>query len=123
MSLIATVQEQIQQVEELIAQLEQSMTTGADRRPSVAANIRALEKERRTLHQEFFRAAELAKVDVYRYRILPSQRATLNGLTSAWKEFQRMLSSVYDSLKGGARPQRRFKKIADDTTPSIELGF
>lgn len=59
MSLLATVQEQLLEVDELIAKLEQSLATSAEPRPSTTANIRALEKERRTLQQEFLRAAAL----------------------------------------------------------------
>jgi hypothetical protein len=118
MSLLASIQEQLQHVDELVANLEK--TTILHPRPSLAANIRSLEKERRVLQEEFDRAAMEAEVDVYRYRIINKDRATITGLTDAWREFQSLLSVVYDSLtKGGAKK----KKQAAQEATSIELGF
>ena len=131
MSLIATVQEQLQQVDEMIAKLEYSLSVDDDFKLSTAANIRALEKERRTLQQEFFRAAAIAEIDVYRYRIINADRATMTGLTSAWREFQNMLNVVYQSVRGGsgAKKPKASKKVKaeggliDTSISQLELGF
>jgi hypothetical protein len=53
---IATLHEQFQLVDELIAQLECSLATGLDYKASTAANIRALEKERCAIAKTLDRA-------------------------------------------------------------------
>ncbi|MGA2597755.1 MAG: hypothetical protein ABSH09_12295 [Bryobacteraceae bacterium] len=85
MSQLASVQDQLRHVDQLISALER--TAISQPRPSIVANIRALEKERRTLQADFDRIATEEEVDVYRYRILSQDRATLYGLTAAWREF------------------------------------
>jgi transposase-like protein len=131
MSRIALVQEQLQQVDELIARLEGSLASDETPRSSMSANIRALEKERRTLQDAFYIAAAQAEMDVYRYRIINSERATIAGLTSAWREFQNMLNAVYTAIKtgGGASKPKTSKKAKSDgalmlsTQSQLELGF
>jgi hypothetical protein len=119
MSLLASVQDQLRHVDEVIAGLERSVVSHP--RPSLAANIRALEKERRTLQAQFERAAIDEEIDVYRYRILTSDRATITGLTEAWREFQNLLATVYESLrKGGSRKKAKSKA---PPVPQIQLGF
>ena len=54
MSRIASIQDQLQRVDELIARLERAAVDTP--RPSTLANIRSLEKERRTLQRDFDRA-------------------------------------------------------------------
>ncbi len=122
MNVLVSIQEQLQQVDELIAHLEHTAVTAP--RPSLAANLRALEKERKNLQLEFEQAAAAAEVDVYRYRILNTDRATIEGLSSAWREFQNVLSTMYDSLRGGGRAKKakgKRKEVAD--VPQLELGF
>lgn len=49
MSVLTTMQEQLQQINELIAQLKRKATESP--RPSIFANIRSLEKEHRNLQR------------------------------------------------------------------------
>jgi hypothetical protein len=126
MSVLATIQEELQHVDELIAQLERSAAETA--RPSIFANIRSLEKERRNLQLDFDRAAASAKVDVCRYRVVNQTPATIDGLTSVWREFQNALSLVYYSLKGQPLPRPSGKKTKRTKTalelpPPLQLGF
>jgi len=123
MSALIAIQDQLRHVDELIARLERA--TVEHPRPSITANIHALEKERRTLQADFDRIATETEIDVYRYRILtPEQRATLNGLTGAWREFQNLLAVVYDSLRRGGSKKKsgKTKRTPPDVT-QIELGF
>jgi hypothetical protein len=125
MSVLATIQEQLQHVDELIAQLERSAADNP--RPSILANIRSLEKERRGLQLDFDKAAARAKVDVCRYRVVHQDVATLDGLTAVWREFQNALSLVYYSLKGhplSRQPVKKGKKSKiPDLPPPLQLGF
>jgi hypothetical protein len=99
-SALSAVQEQLLTVSGLIAQLERVVATEQPVRPSTLANIRALEKERRVLQEQFSRAAESASLDVYRYRVLNRSEPTIGGLTRAWLGFQRALSVVYHAQSG-----------------------
>jgi hypothetical protein len=127
MSVLATIQEELQHVDELIAQLERSAAENA--KPSIFANIRSLEKERRTLQIDFDRAAANAKVDVCRYRVMNQTPATVDGLTAVWREFQNALSLVYYSLKGqplkrpAGKRTKRSKGGTFELPPPLQLGF
>jgi hypothetical protein len=127
MSVLATIQEELQHVDELVAQLERR--AAEDPKPSIFANIRSLEKERRNLQIDFDRAAASAKVDVCRYRVLNQTPASIDGLTAVWREFQNALSLVYYSLKGQplTRPAgkrgKRSKTAAPELPPPLQLGF
>lgn len=126
MSVLATIQEELQHVDELIAQLERQ--AAGDARPSVFANIRSLEKERRSLQVDFDKAAAQANVDVVRYRVMNRSPATMDGLTAVWREFQNALSLVYYALKGEplTRPVPKRGKRSKTTTvelPPLQLGF
>lgn len=128
MSVLATIQEELQHVDELIAQLERSAAENA--KASIFANIRSLEKERRGLQSDFDKAAAKANVDVCRYRVINHDVATLDGLTAVWREFQNSLSLVYYSLKGHplSRPSIRKgkgkrSKATDELPPPLQLGF
>jgi hypothetical protein len=127
MSVLATIQEELQHVDELIAQLERRAAENS--KPSIFANIRSLEKERRGLQLDFDKAAANAKVDVCRYRVVNHTPATVDGLTAVWREFQNALSLVYYSLKGRplTRPaktkSKRAKSPAMELPPPLQLGF
>lgn len=121
MSVLTSIQDQLRHVDELIAHFEH--TAIEQPRPSIAANIRALEKERRTLQADFERAALASEIDVYRYRILDKDRATLTGLTDAWREFQSLLAVVYESIRRGGPRKKKGKATADTWAEPIELGF
>src|SRR5580704_5213128 len=112
MSLIATIQERVLETDEVIAQLERRATR--DPRPSILANIRSMEKERLKLRIEFDRAAAKSNLDVCRYRVLARGDATLDGLTSVWRQFETALTVVYHSLKhGGSLPPGQGRKKKD----------
>lgn len=126
MSVLATIQEELQHVDELIAQLER--TAANNSKPSIFANIRSLEKERRSLQLDFDKAAARANVDVCRYRVVNQEMATLDGLTSVWREFQNALSLVYYSLKGHPLSRQPVKKSGKrskvpELPPPLQLGF
>lgn len=127
MSVLATIQEELQHVDELIAQLERS--AAENQKPSIFANIRSLEKERRNLQIDFDRAAANANVDVCRYRIVNQTRVTIDGLTAVWRDFQDALSLVYYSMKGqpltrpAGKRSRRSKTATPELPPPLQLGF
>lgn len=80
-TLMPEVQTKIQRVDALIADLRKAAVTHP--RPSIFANIRALEKEQRFLQQEFEHFAASQEEDVYRYRVLNTDRPTLAALSDA----------------------------------------
>jgi len=122
MSVLTSIQDQLRHVDELIAHFEHAAIEHP--RPSIAANIRALEKERRTLQADFDRVALESEIDVYRYRILDKDRATLTGLTDAWREFQNLLAVVYESIRRGGPRKKKAKMTAEQAwAEPIELGF
>jgi hypothetical protein len=128
MSVLATIQEELQHVDELIAQLERSAAESS--RPSIFANIRSLEKERRNLQLDFDKAAAIAKVDVCRYRVVNQTPATVDGLTAVWREFQSAVSLVYYSLKGqpltppaGKKGKGKKSKAVTHELPLLQFGF
>lgn len=122
MSVLTSIQDQLRHVDELIAHFEH--TAIETPRPSIAANIRALEKERRNLQSDFDRAALESEIDVYRYRILDRDRVTLTGLTDAWREFQNLLAVVYESIRHGApKKKSKGKTVAGTWAEPVELGF
>ena len=129
MSALAEIQERVQSTGALIEQYNRSLRPDSPR--SVLANIRSLEKLHRRLQREFEQIAAEEEFDVYHYRILHSERATINGLTSAWREFQNALAVVYSSIKSGGaikeKPKRGRKKQQTESLlplrPPLELGF
>ena len=108
MSAIAEIQERVQSTGALIEQSQRALRPDSPR--SALANIRSLEKLHRRLEREFDEIAAQEEFDVYRYRILNKDRATINGLTSAWREFQNALTVVYSSIKGGGAIKEKPKK-------------
>lgn len=129
MSALAEIQERVQSTGALIKQYQRTLRPDSPR--SVLANIRALEKLQRRLQREFEEAAAQEEMDVYYYRILNKDRITINGLTSAWREFQDALAVVYSSIKSGGaikeKPKRSRRKgqtlLQLPKGPSLELGF
>lgn len=98
MSRIVVIQEQLQRADNLIAALER---VAAERpKPSVLANIRALERERKKLLMEFDHFAAQTKLDICRYRVMNNGPATIDGLTDVWRRFESLLTVVYQSLMG-----------------------
>ncbi len=127
MSVLATIQEELQHVDELIAQLERNAALNPSKK-SIFANIRALEKERRVLQVDFERAAANANVDVVRYKVVNKTLVTVDGLTDVWREFQNALTLVYYALKGEplVRPtvkRGRKPKTPPPELPPLQLGF
>jgi hypothetical protein len=101
MSVFVELQDRIQGTSALIAQYEQSIAQvkGQALPPSLLDNIRALEKLKRRLEEEFLQVAAELELEVYRYRILnESDRLTLGNISEAWGKFQTFFSSVYSAL-------------------------
>jgi hypothetical protein len=119
-SLMLEVQAKIQRVDEMIADLRKTATRHP--RPSLFANIRALEKEQRFLQQEFEHFAASMEEDVYRYRVLNVDRPTLAGLSEAWKAFQELFTATYQSLRFGVAPPAAGKKRSKTQPDPLPTG-
>jgi hypothetical protein len=118
--LMTEVQKKIQQVDEMISGLRKVAL--ASPRPSVFANIRALEKEQKFLQQEFEHFAYFQEEDVYRYRVLNTERPTLAALSEAWKAFQDLFTATYQSLKYGSGAVATGGKKKAKATESLPVG-
>jgi hypothetical protein len=100
MSAIVELQDRIQSTGALIAEHERSAAElGLEPPRSLLANIRALEKLKKRLENEYFDLAAEMELEVYRYRILnESERVTFAAISEAWSNFQNFFDSVYHAL-------------------------
>lgn len=127
MSALAEISRRVQSTTALIEEHQRSLRPDSPR--SALANIRSLEKLRKRLEHEFEEAAAQEEVDVYRYRLFNEGRTTLDGITQAWLEFERVLNVAYSSLKGGGAKKekkkrgRRKEEIEAPSIPYLRLGF
>jgi hypothetical protein len=129
MSALSELSRRVQSTTALIERHQRTLRADSPR--SALANIRSLEKLRRKLEREFEETAQQEEVDVFYYRILNPERATINGVTAAWREFQNALSAMYVSLKGGGakkeKSKRSRRKLSEQppkpTLKPLELGF
>ena len=107
MSAVVELRQRIESIGALIEEHERAALR-KDAPPSLYANIRALEKQRRRLEREFEDIAAQERLDVYRYRLLlEADRRPLVALAKPWSQFQALFSAIYDSLKNGAATKPR----------------
>lgn len=113
------IQEKLQDTSAAIARAQRTLAKNPSI-PSVAANLRSLEKRWNDLEYNFRTVADRLELDVCHYRILFEDRPTLTGLTSIWLDFQNVFSLVYDALKNGPKQRAR---LAPDVVSETSLGF
>ncbi len=97
MSALLNIRDKIDQATEMIARHEAAMAK-PNARSSLAVSIRSLEKLRSHLEEQFLEAAAESEIEVYRYRVIPEDRATIVGLSEAWASFQKFFSAVYQGV-------------------------
>jgi hypothetical protein len=113
------IQEKLQDTSAAIARAQRALAQNPSI-PSVAANLRSLEKRWGDLEQNFRAVADRLELDVCHYRILFEDRPTLTGLASIWTDFQTLFSLVYDALKNGPK---LIARLAPDVVSETSLGF
>ncbi|HYL78408.1 MAG TPA: hypothetical protein VEU96_29725 [Bryobacteraceae bacterium] len=120
MSALVELQDRIQSTNALIAEHERTVAEiGVAPPRSLLANIRALEKLKRRLEEDYLDVAAQLELEVYRYRLLnESDRVTLTGVAEAWAKFQEFFGSVYSALTKSNLPK---KKPAEPQR--LELGY
>jgi hypothetical protein len=113
------IQEKLQDTSAAIARAQRTLAQNLSI-PSVAANLRSLEKRWNDLEHNFRAVADRIELDVCHYRLLFEDRPTLIGLTSIWIDFQNLFSLVYDALKNGPKQRAR---LAPDVVSETSLGI
>lgn len=102
MSALLHIGDQIDGTNALIARYESALAQ-PDSSDSLRVGLRSLKKLRRRLEEQFETIAAESEIELYRYRIIPEGRATLEGLGQAWSSFQGFFSSVYRGLSSETR--------------------
>lgn len=124
MSRLLDTVDKLQKTEAAIRRLEEAVAEHPEL-PSLAVNLRSLERRRRDLEMTFGRLTHEDFLDVCSYRIFSEAedtRVTIPSLASALGDFQLLFTVVYDALKNGARQRiRRNPEIAAATT--FEFGY
>ena len=121
MSKIGQIQEALQDTGAAIAQLEKAITVDPDS-PSLAATRRSLEKRLQSLEADFLKASSRAGVDVCSYRLFTDagDAPHLGSLSSAFGDFQKLVSTVYSAVRNG--PKQRATYSAEDARDTA-FGF
>ena len=122
MSALVEILDRIESTNERILQLEKAVLQ--PRAPaSLRVSIRAMEKLRASLEQDFERLAMDEETEVCRYRLLPQQgeRPSVTAISRAWIQYQTLFSSVYDSIKHGAR--KRTSRTSKQSVEQTEFAF
>lgn len=113
--------EKLQDTQAAIRRAEKAVTEHPDL-PSVAANLRSLQKRQHKLESVFSEQADTEWFDVCSYRILPEKEdhLTLPSLTSTLGDFQALFTLVYDTLRNG--PKQRGRPSVE-ATAATTFGF
>ncbi len=100
MNNVLAVRERLRENTELIAKLERSLVTRQSN--VVAASLRSLYKLNHAYQEEFREAAEIAQVDVVRYRIFDgNERPTMALIGRALDYFQSLYTVLYAAVSAG----------------------
>jgi hypothetical protein len=116
MSAVAELFDRIQETVALIEQYEKAAARPNAPR-SLFAQIRGLEKFQRSLEKEFEQHAVADQLEMVRYSLLPAdgQRPVIDAVSSAWRQYQHMFSSVYASIAKGEVGKRISKQTLQET--------
>jgi hypothetical protein len=119
MSKILQIGDQLRDVHAEIARIERAVATHPQSK-ALSIDFRSMSKRRAALEAEFSALADRQDLDVLQYRLMPASSAplSLRALTRILDKFQAAISTVYDSIKSGAK--RRVKLSADVL---VESGF
>lgn len=97
MSALLHLKERIDETAELIVRYESALAEpGA--RSSLAVSLRSLHKLQQRLEEQFLAVAAEQEIEIYKYRVIPENRATIVGISESWSSFQRFFSSVYQGV-------------------------
>jgi hypothetical protein len=113
--------EQLDDTEAAIARTEQEMTLHPEER-SLRFVLASLEKRQDNLSSQFSAAAKARGVDVCTYRVFDrfSARPTLSAFVNALRDFQNLVTTVYDALHNG--PKERLR-VGVDSIAKTAFGF
>jgi hypothetical protein len=121
MSRIARLQNDLIAVSAAVARAERTVVK-FPHVPSVAATLRTIQKQQEYLEEQFAAAADELGLDTCSYRIEydDSRRATISNVTAALNAFQKVFTSVYDSVVNGPK---KSAKVSADVTDTTAFGF
>ena len=117
MTRLTDLQLQIQQVSEAVARAERT-SARASQYPSAGVTLQSLEKLRENLIIKFQGEASQLGVNACSYRIEYDEytRPAIHGVTSAIGIFQDLFTTVYHSLRNGARKRSKPSQQSLDAT-------
>ena len=124
MSDLHVLQEKIQDTTRAMVRLEHMISQHPDL-PSLAANMRSLQKRNESLRAEFLAAADLAWVDVCDYTLFADDmRPTLSGFVSTLDRFQNLFSVVYGAHREGPKDTAHLKaQLVEESTFGFAYTF
>jgi hypothetical protein len=117
MNEIDELQQKLQDTTAAIARMERLIADSPDM-PSLAANMRSLQKRHKNLERDFRAAADALGVDVCSYRLfVDDSRPTLPAVVSALGDFQNLFSLVYGArLEGPKATAHLREEIINEST-------
>jgi hypothetical protein len=121
MSALASLQEELRDVNAGLARAEAALTESPQSR-SVLITLRSLEKRQRMLEQRFLKAASEQEVDVCAYRVFMEQaRPLVSGLAMILTDFQKLFSLTYAAVHN-KQPRERMR-IGLEVAAQTAFGF
>lgn len=120
MSRIVDLQRRLQDTNTAISRAERAVVLHPEF-ISAAVNLRSFVKMRERLEFQFLVEADRLELDACSYCVMPEgSRPTLSGLAAVLGDFQRLFTTVYDSVVNGPK---RVAKAADGIIDATSLGF
>ncbi len=121
MSTLRSILDRINDVEATIA----SVLRDGGTHPSVALrlSLESLENRRDMLKSEFIEVSQREFIDVCDYKLIPddTNAYALSAVTTAWHDFQDILSLVFSSIRSGE--PKASAKISQDVAETTRLNF
>lgn len=113
--------EQLDSTEAAIARTEQEMVRHPDEH-SLRIALASLEKRQENLSSQFEAVAASRGIDVCTYRLFDrfSERPTLRTLTNTLRDFQELVTVVYDALRNGPKARNR---VGVESVADTAFGF
>ncbi|MBV9155278.1 MAG: hypothetical protein JO097_03395, partial [Acidobacteriaceae bacterium] len=117
MSELFQIQERLQESGAAVARLETALIDHPASL-SLLANLRSLQKARRSLEAQFLRAADERGLDICSYRIAPHEKmANAAALSKVLGTFQTVFSLMYDAIRSGEpKPTKKPSEEAESKT-------
>ncbi len=119
-----TIQDEIQDLNALLAQHERALASHPGEK-SLRANINTLKRRRQILEDDFLEAAARVEADVCSYRLIPNERRpTILAVSKVLGGFQSLFSLVYDAIKEGPKKRATLsKEVLEETSLAFAYSF